>query len=74
MKLVTSRNEANMKLASLGYAPVFRGLTSRGGAFVTFQDTWAVANQVMSVSGALVWFGVDQKGRALYYLQMVGEG
>ncbi len=67
---VRAQTEANALLERLGYVAVFCGLTSRGCALATRGPARAVTCRVASVSGALVWFGVDRKsGYALYHLQ-----
>jgi len=71
--IAAAMSEANKKLASMGYKPVYCGLTSLGCVMARWEKHSALADHSFPVKGALVWFGVDQKGRALYYLQMVAD-
>jgi len=65
--------ETNKKLASMGYEPVFCGLTSLGCVMARRGRVSALAARSFPISGALVWFGLDEeRGLALYYLQPLG--
>ncbi len=65
-----ARTEVDALFARLGYTAVFCGLTSHGCALAVHGPAQAVTCQVVSVSGTLVWFGVDRRsGYTLYHLQ-----
>ncbi|HGY09196.1 MAG TPA: hypothetical protein ENK37_03955 [Oceanithermus profundus] len=66
--------EANKKLVSMGYRPVYCGITSLGCVLARVGEVSVLADHSFPVGGALVWFGVDQEtGLALYYLQPLGH-
>ncbi len=70
--IAAAMSEANKKLMSMGYTPVYCGLTSLGCVMAWRGKHSALADHSFPVEGALVWFGNEQQsGQALYYIQPV---
>lgn len=68
--ITTAMSEANEKLASMGYKPVYCGITSLGCVMAHWGEHAVLADHCFPVRGALVWFGVEgNSGLALYYIQ-----